>query len=524
MTSPADGQRRLVEPTVLGAMRRHWLLVSLVVVVCVDLALAYGFYKQDEFRATATISAPRPAGSALQSDAQYLDSQVLLLNSRRVGDRALELVKATPAGADIKRAELAPTVGKVEIIPPTTGSTGSYGTTLVTIQFTAPDAEEAQAGVNALATAYDEVRSEEIADSAAARLAGIERAITTADSPSDVAALREERVQALIDQGRDLAQTASISVAEKPAAPANSGLLSLLAVGLCLGIVAGGAAAFIRANRLRHVGEADVGRVLYDAPLLYELRSSAPTRDGRVTESDRLLGRAVAHRLADFDAPVRLAVVATPENEFRSDITAGLALALAETDLPVLAVDAGDGAMAQVLHPATPSGPRARRAGGGGPAPVESPWQDGLTVLDLSSFPDASDQDLLLGAHTDRIVVVDVPPMSASARAVDLLSTCDAVVVLVRADEPVDEHVEVARWLALTGTAVLGYVFTPYVRRSPGDRWPGGRARARTPSRRREEQHADRGPVLQPTPETARPSRSTYPPRGVRAPTGEQVT
>lgn len=521
MTITAERADRLVEPTVLGAMRRHWLLVSLVVVVCVDLALAYGFLKQDEFRATATISAPRPAGSALQSDAQYLDSQVLLLNSRQVGDRALELVKATPAGAGIKRAELAPTVGKVEIIPPATGSSGSYGTTLVTIQFTAPDAEEAQAGVNALATAYDEVRSQEIADSAAARLSGIERAITTADSPSDVAALREERVQALIDQGRDLSQTASISAAAKPAAPANSGLLSLLAVGLCLGIVAGGAAAFIRAGRLRHVGKAHVAQEVYGAPLLYELRTSSHPRDGRVTESDRLLGRAVAHRLADFDAPVRLAVVATAENRARSDTTAGLALALAENDLPVLAVDAGDGAMAQVLYPATSSGPRARRAGSEGLAPVESPWQDGLFVLDLSSSPGASDQDLLLREHADRIVVVDCPPAAASARGVDLLSTCDAVVVLVLADEPVDEHVEVARWLELTGTAVLGYVFTPYVRRGPGDRWPARRARGRTPSHSRAGELAARGSVAPLAPEGARPSRSAYPPRGVPAPTGE---
>ena len=162
-----------------------------------------------------------------------LDSQVLLLNSRSVGDRALEIARATQAGAGIERAELAPTIGKVEIIPPPSGASGSYGTTIVSILFTASSAEEAQTGVNALATAYDEVRSQEIADDAAARLAGIERAIATADDPSDVSALREERVQALIDQGRDVSQAASVSTAEKPEAPANSGLLNLLGVGLC---------------------------------------------------------------------------------------------------------------------------------------------------------------------------------------------------------------------------------------------------------------------------------------------------
>ena len=66
MTITAERADRLVEPTVLGAMRRHWLLVCLVVFACVDLALAYGVIKQEEYVATATVSAPRPAGSALQ--------------------------------------------------------------------------------------------------------------------------------------------------------------------------------------------------------------------------------------------------------------------------------------------------------------------------------------------------------------------------------------------------------------------------------------------------------------------------
>lgn len=479
MTTIAERADRLGEPTVLGAMRRHWLLVCLVVFACVDLALAYGVLKQDEYLATTTVSAPRPADSALQSDAQYLDSQVLLLNSREVGDRAFEIVQATPAGADIERGELAPTIGRVEIIPPTGGSSGGYGTTIVTLQFTAPSAAKAQVGVNALATAYDEVRADEIRARAESRLEGIDRAIAAADSPGDVAALRKERVQALIDQGRDLSLRASIASAERPEAPAGSGLSTLLAIGVLLGLVAGGAAAYVRASRLRHVSDARAGRVLYDAPLLYELRAAPRMRDGRVTESDRLLGRAVAHRLDGFEVPVRLAVVATTGNRARSATAAGLALALAEDGMPVLAVDCDDGTMAQVLHPSSMPGPPADRPGPGGHAPMASPWQDGLSVLDLSG-PVAADWDRVFREPADRVVVVDCPPTATSARAVDLLSRCNAVVVLVRADEPVHDHVELARWLELTGARVLGYVFTPYPQRGPLDLWPG--RRSRTPS------------------------------------------
>jgi Mrp family chromosome partitioning ATPase len=495
----------MAEPTVLGAMRRHWLLVSLIVVACVDLALAYGALKQDEFRATATVSAPRPAGSALQSDAQYLDSQVLLLNSRQVGDQALQIARTTPAGEGIDRAELAPTIGKVEIIPPTTDSSGSYGTTLVTIEFTAPNAREAQAGVNALATAYDEVRTQEIEDNAAARLRGIDRAISTADSPSDLAALRKERVSALIDQGRDLGQKASISAAELPDTSTTSGLIRLGGVGLCLGLVLGAAAAFVRAVRLKDVGEQRVADRLYGGSLLCERQPPEPsTGAGRLTEPDRLMGRAVAQRLRTRRGPVVLAVVATPYNGSRRGTTANLALALAENHEMVLAVDGDDGTMADLL--AADAGSVESAKPRPGRSPRVSPLAASLSVIDLSGA-DAAEWDPVRGSSArDHVVVVDCPPLAASARAVDVLSRCTAVVVLVRADEPVPEHVELARWLELTGIDVLGYVFTPYRRRRPRDWW----------SRRHHHRHQERGAASTP-PVQVRPSTKAPRPPGTAA-------
>ena len=143
-----------------------------------------------------------------------------------------------------------------------------------------------------------------------------------------------------------------------------------------------------------------------------------------------------------------------------------------------------------------------------------------LSVLDLSDpGPSGWDPGLLEAHHG--IVVVDCPPMATSARAVDLLSHCNAVVVLVRADEPVQEHVDVARWLELTGTVVLGYVFTPYVRRGPRDWWPGRRARAGVPSATRTRPVPVRDPMAQPVPERARQSRSSYAPKGLPAPMSE---
>jgi hypothetical protein len=455
MTS-TTAEPQLLEHTVFGAMRRHWLLVSLVVVACVCLALAYGALTRDEYRASATVSAPRPASSALQSDAQYLDSQVLLLSSRDVGDRAFDIARDTPPGSGIERTELEPTVGEVKIIPPTVDSSGSYGTTVVTIEFTAPTAGEAQTGVNALATAYDEARREQIQRNASARLAGIDEALATAASTGDAAVLREERMRALIDRGRDLAQDASISVAQRPEAPLTSGLLSLGLVGLVVGLLLGGVAAYAHAVRLAHVGDASVGRRVYDAPLLYEQPPVDPSDDdiGELTESSRLLGRAVAQALRSTTAPAVLAVVGAPGNASRSATAADLARALAEGERPVLVVDGDDGTLAADL-----------------------PAQEGsLSVVDLSG-PGPAQWHHQVREIRNRVVVVDCPSTATSARAVDLLTHCNAAIVLVRADEPVRDHVEVARWFRLTGTPVLGYVFTPYARGRARLWWDDRRAR-----------------------------------------------
>ena len=70
-----------------------------------------------------------------------------------------------------------------------------------------------------------------------------------------------------------------------------------------------------------------------------------------------LLERAVAHRLRTVDAPAIIAVVSTPRNVSRSYVAANLALALADGETPVLAVDGHDGTMASKLCPGVQIGP-----------------------------------------------------------------------------------------------------------------------------------------------------------------------
>jgi hypothetical protein len=478
-----------MDTTVLGSMSRHRGLVVCAVLASVLVALAYAVLRTDEYRAEATVSVPRPAGTAEGTDGQYLDSQVLLLSGPEVADRAVQLAGQSPEGADLGREDFSPGGERLVVTPPAADATGSFGTTVITVAFTATDPAEARAGVNAFVAAYEEVRTTQIVDRARARLRGIDRAISEAESKDDLPGLRAQRAQALIDQETDLANQPSIDLAEPPATPAQRGAVSLLGVGLGFGVLAGGAVAFARASRLQHVAGRDVAAGVYDAPLLGE------SARGNARQPQDLLARAVRRRLDATDRGTVVAVVASPEHPDRADVTAGLALALADDETLVLAVDAAGGAVAGDLLPGTPPEQRTGRLG---QPPTQSPLHAHLDVLEVTG--DHVVRTLARLRHAADVVVVGCPPMPGGARAVDLLGSCDTAVVLVREDEPVQHHVETARWLALTGTPVLGYVFTPTRRRRPRDWWrdrvrPGRHTQAREPSGTTEVRDARRIPL-----------------------------
>jgi hypothetical protein len=164
-------------------------------------------------------------------------------------------------------------------------------------------------------------------------------------------------------------------------------------------------------------------------------------------------------------------VVGSPAKPVATPVVVALALALADADGPVLAVDGADGSLMRALCPDASR----RQVGRPDRQAVASPRHHNLEVLDLSAGAwTARDGELLLG--WDGVVLVDCPPLHDS-RGVDLLSWCTGAVVLVGADDPVREHQQVVRWLGLTGTTLLGTVFTTRVRR-------GSRRRRRHRSRR----------------------------------------
>ena len=81
------------EPTVFGAVRRYWILVLTVALLGALASVGYSLTTAKVYRAYASITVPMPVSlQGQQPDpAQYLDSQVLLLQSQAVAQRAAAL-------------------------------------------------------------------------------------------------------------------------------------------------------------------------------------------------------------------------------------------------------------------------------------------------------------------------------------------------------------------------------------------------------------------------------------------------
>ena len=263
-------------PTVLGAVSRYRGMVIAIALVAMVLAVAYSFRSPKVYRAEALITMPQISVQGQSTSAgQYLDSQVLLLQSENVAQLA-----ATIANAELHSHRW--TVGdffggysSLEISPPLAADIpGAYGATVIGVSFGAPSAQAAEVGTNAVIQAYDQTRSAAIQSQNNAEITGIDNAIAdtnrqlaklpTSSSGTNTnssatslqtqllaqrASLISQRVQVIASEQIDLAQQPSVAI--EPATLANRKWTVDGGIGLIIGILIGGALAFVRAGRRR---------------------------------------------------------------------------------------------------------------------------------------------------------------------------------------------------------------------------------------------------------------------------------
>jgi capsular polysaccharide biosynthesis protein len=188
------------EPTVFSAMRRYRFMVLAVALMIAAAAGGYALMQTEVYRAGATVTVPQSSLSQGQASDQYLDSQVLLLQSPQVADRAVRIANGALGSNVLTERDFSGQSKSVKITPPEGATPGSYGSNIVTVSFTWPGATVAQVGANALLQAFDDVRSETITAQGQATVAGIEKAIHdartwtgAAGAPSETATISTAR-------------------------------------------------------------------------------------------------------------------------------------------------------------------------------------------------------------------------------------------------------------------------------------------------------------------------------------------
>jgi len=534
------------EPTVFGAVRRYSALVVAITLAAAAIAVGYTLIQPKIYRAQASITVQQPVTPpAPQGDAgQYLDSQVLLLQSQSVARRAASIANATLGGSILTAADFSAVDGSLGISPPTTATAGNYGATIIGVSFLGPSPRDAQVGLNSLLKAYNAARIADVRAQADAAILGINDAIKSINALvasisrqlaaarlalplSTQNALRKERLL-LVKQraGLEFALTRAVTneqaavaqqptVAIQPPALANHRWAHAGAIGLVVGILIGGALAFLLASRRRGIADRQDPAALYGVPLIGEIPASEAEKAWRpngtaadmglpvidnphsaAAEAFRFAAGSVERVRATRGPRLSLVFVSPLANGGTSTAVANMALAVAEGGTRVLAVDAEGDLTAQLL-PDAPVAVGFEQVLAGlrplGDCIQMSPLKGEVAVL--GSAPAAwqvtgaarlqAVHDLLAVAKASYdVVLIDSPALLQVASATEVVEAADAAIIVSSPHELIQDHLKMVDRLSLIGSNVIGYIYnraparphlTRYLRNGSPSR-PGGPA------------------------------------------------
>jgi len=488
MNDPSVESARF-EPTVIGAVRRYRIMVAAFAFAGLAAAVGYTHHQGETYAAKANISVPLSASSSSQS----IDSEVLLMESPAVAQRAASLADATLHSNILSAYNFYPTGGSVTLFPPAGASVGSYGASVIGETFTARNPAVAQAGANALLQATTEMESANISAQYNNAIAGIDAAINSTADPTQRSSLEGERNQQIVNEQIALAQQPTVEWALEPKSPVSAGYKKNGLYGLILGLVLGATAAYVRASR-RHgyVGRQDPA-ALYGVPLIGEIPAfeaekglrwngaavhGLPVRGdpgSAVAEALRFTAGSLERIRAERGPRLSLVFVSALAGVGKSMVVANLALAIAEggTRVLVLDADAGDGGLtARLLLGTVPADGLEQVLAGQQQLDnciQFSPLHSAVAVLG----PGPALQRPVTGAARSKaasallatakssfdIVLIDSPALLQVASATELVDASDAAIIVLSPDELIRDHVEMVDRLKLIGTDVVGCIY-----------------------------------------------------------------
>lgn len=278
--SPTAAASNPPQPTVFEAISRHRALVLIMAVLGLFAGAAYALMPAKEYRAQAFITMPQQVSLQGQqaNSGQYLDSQVLLLQSQDVAQRAAKIADASLGITSLTVSNFFGPEGQLLVSPPTTAAPGVYGATVVSVTFTGSTPQIAQDGANAVLEAYAQVRTaaikaedSSVLNDLGTSIGAVNFQLTHLGTPNSQyssslqqqliaqrEALTTQQAQAIVNEDIDLAQQPSTQTAAQPATPSNHKWSIDAVAGLIGGFLLGAAIAFMLARR--QVAEASRGR------------------------------------------------------------------------------------------------------------------------------------------------------------------------------------------------------------------------------------------------------------------------
>ena len=496
------------EPTVVGAVRGSWPTMIVVILISTLAAVSYSLLAPKSYRADATIAVPRTSMlTETSSSDQYLESQVLLIKSQDVADRAARIANSALGRAVLSATDFSDPSGSLKITPPEGSSSGGYGSGIVTVAFTWPDAIVAQTGANAVLQAFDDARVAAITAQGKATVGGIEKAIDDARTRGQRTELVNQRTQALLDQQLDLSHHPTVVQAIEPPASVDGDWKRFAAIGLVVGAVLGAALAYLRAIRRPRLDDRFAPTAIYGAPLIAEIPydqqwTRAPAEplpvvaspESARSEAFRLAARYVDRIRAARGGQLAVVFVAVRGGGTSSSLVANLALATAEAGISVLAIDAdsSEGALTDLLLAGRPRAEGLDQVLVGARSVFEcvepSPLNPQLSVLGCGhrtgargAWHSAAAEEVIGKAKASYdLVLVDSPPLPRLVDATDLVNTSDAVIVAAEPRELVRDHTSLDAQLDLVDPEVVGYIYQQTSRRP----WVGRQLDSRPNARR----------------------------------------
>lgn len=482
------------EPTVFGAVRRYRIMVLAVAVAGMLAAVGYTLIQGKTYRAQVSITVPQEVSLQGQDHAQYLDSQVLLLQSPAVARQAASIANAALHSKSLAASDFSGEGSALEITPPAAGNSGVYGNSIIVVSFTWPDARIAKVGANAALRALDDVRSTVITARADALVTGIDHALQQTSSTGQRQSLLEQRTRTLLNQQIDLAHHPTAAWAVGSATAVSGGWKRPAVIGFVLGLIAGSALAYARASIGRRFADRHDPEALYGAPLIGEIPAFAAEKTSRtgenpaggppavtadphsaVAEAFRFAAGSVERVRAERGPRLALVFVSPFAGAGKTTVVANLALAIAEGSRKVLVVDADatDDDLTTRLVPGTPATDGFEQVLAGQRALADcvqpSPFNGSVAVLGSGPATPARVRGaarskaagtLLAEAKASfDVVLIDSPALLQVADATELVDASDAAITVLSPNELIRDHLDMLDRLKLTGSDLVGYIY-----------------------------------------------------------------